>query len=131
MHFDASGSLNLRFFFLGNRAIGLMEDQVLRPCTHEELSGFPLHSQSLPWVPREGSNYCFHPGLTLLPFGGGVLFPRLGISFPQLPFVGALLGLMAPLLAICALVLFKGFSVSLWLESLFSAFPNYCSQDSL
>jgi hypothetical protein len=35
-------------FFFGNRTIGLEKDQVLSPCVHQELSGFPLHSQSYP-----------------------------------------------------------------------------------
>jgi hypothetical protein len=55
---------------------------------------------------------CLPPGLTPLPFG-------------------LLLDPVAPFLAVCALVLFKVFSVSLWLECLFSAIPNYCSQDLL
>jgi hypothetical protein len=74
-------------------------------------------------------NHCHHPGLTPLPFGG--VFPSLQFPTPLLLFVNALSSPMAPLFAICALIGLKGFSISLWLESLFSAFPNYCRQDSL
>jgi hypothetical protein len=39
--------------FLANGGIGLEEDQVLSPCVHQELNGFPSHSQSYPGF-REG-----------------------------------------------------------------------------
>ena len=84
---------------------------MLGPCVHQELSGFPLHSE-LPWggdlnpiLPR----HCLPPGLMPLLFSQDLEFPTssfhlLGHSWAQWP--------LSLQYVHCALVLFKGFSVS-------------------
>jgi hypothetical protein len=65
---------------------------VLSLCVHQELRGFPFHSQNLPWVWGGGPNSILlsrylPPGLTPSPFGGAFIRPE--IFHPQL-FISAL-----------------------------------------
>lgn len=130
--FSPSGPLDPQFF-AGNLPIILEEDQVLGPSIHQELVGFPSTFKvtlGSGWSPNSVLPTCWlPPELTPSPFGG--TFPKAwGFPRPASVCWGSLRPSDTSPWSM-VLVLFKGFSVSLWLEYLFSAFSKDCSQDFL